>query len=120
MRLTTKPRALSRPLTGVCVLCRSACLEENTTWDLVKDIERLREHLKIEKWHVFGGSWVRALRVFFSRFSSIVQLVYLRFVQGSTLSLAYAQVRPLLRLFYEATNESALTSVSPEVPPRPR
>jgi proline iminopeptidase len=48
----------------------SACLEENTTWDLVKDIERLREHLKIEKWHVFGGSW------------------------GSTLSLAYAQSHP--------------------------
>jgi len=37
---------------------RSACLEENTTWDLVKDIEKLRELLKIEKWHVFGGSWV--------------------------------------------------------------
>ncbi|KAL0954999.1 hypothetical protein HGRIS_003924 [Hohenbuehelia grisea] len=48
----------------------TACLEENTTWDLVKDIERLREHLKIEKWHVFGGSW------------------------GSTLSLAYAQAHP--------------------------
>jgi len=48
----------------------SACLEENTTWDLVKDIERLREHLKIEKWHVFGGSW------------------------GSTLALAYAQSHP--------------------------
>ncbi|THH14269.1 hypothetical protein EW146_g6042 [Bondarzewia mesenterica] len=35
----------------------SANLEENTTWDLVKDMERLREHLKIDKWHVFGGSW---------------------------------------------------------------
>jgi len=33
-------------------------LEENTTWDLVGDVERLREHLGIEKWHVFGGSWV--------------------------------------------------------------
>ena len=41
------------------VLRRSACLEENTTWDLVKDVELLREHLSIEKWHVFGGSWVR-------------------------------------------------------------
>ncbi|PPR00888.1 hypothetical protein CVT24_000373 [Panaeolus cyanescens] len=48
----------------------SACLEENTTWDLVKDIEKLRDLLKIEKWHVFGGSW------------------------GSTLSLAYAQSHP--------------------------
>ncbi|KJA26318.1 hypothetical protein HYPSUDRAFT_64043 [Hypholoma sublateritium FD-334 SS-4] len=48
----------------------SACLEENTTWDLVKDIEKLRELLKIDKWHVFGGSW------------------------GSTLSLAYAQSHP--------------------------
>ncbi|KAG5722983.1 Proline iminopeptidase [Termitomyces sp. T112] len=48
----------------------SACLEENTTWDLVKDIEKLREELEIDKWHVFGGSW------------------------GSTLSLAYAQTHP--------------------------
>ncbi|MCA1634913.1 MAG: prolyl aminopeptidase [Acidobacteria bacterium] len=47
-----------------------ASLEENTTWDLVSDIERLREHLGIEKWLVFGGSW------------------------GSTLSLAYAQTHP--------------------------
>jgi pimeloyl-ACP methyl ester carboxylesterase len=39
-------------------LCRTACLEENTTWDLVKDIEKIRELLNIEKWHVFGGSWV--------------------------------------------------------------
>jgi len=48
----------------------SACLDENTTWDLVKDMEKLREHLKIDKWNVFGGSW------------------------GSTLSLAYAQAHP--------------------------
>lgn len=34
-----------------------SCLENNTTWDLVADIERLREHLKIEEWVVFGGSW---------------------------------------------------------------
>jgi proline iminopeptidase len=47
-----------------------ACLEENTTWDLVSDIEKLREHLRIEKWVVFGGSW------------------------GSTLSLAYAESHP--------------------------
>jgi proline iminopeptidase len=44
-----------------------ASLEENTTWDLVRDIERLREHLGIERWQVFGGSW------------------------GSTLALAYAE-----------------------------
>jgi len=47
-----------------------ACLEENTTWDLVADIERLREHLDIDKWQVFGGSW------------------------GSCLALAYAQTHP--------------------------
>ena len=34
-----------------------ASLEENTTWDLVADIERLRIHLGIERWQVFGGSW---------------------------------------------------------------
>lgn len=32
-------------------------LRENTTWDLVADMERLRSHLAIEKWQVFGGSW---------------------------------------------------------------
>jgi proline iminopeptidase len=47
-----------------------ASLVDNTTWDLVADIERLREHLKIERWLVFGGSW------------------------GSTLALAYAQSHP--------------------------
>jgi pimeloyl-ACP methyl ester carboxylesterase len=67
---------------------RSASLEENTTWDLVKDIETLREHLGIDKWHVFGGSWVRLYTVhtnYGSRFW------YVTFLKGSTLSLAYAQ-----------------------------
>ncbi|MGE4360281.1 MAG: prolyl aminopeptidase, partial [Lysobacteraceae bacterium] len=47
-----------------------ADLVDNTTWDLVADIERLREHLGIARWQVFGGSW------------------------GSTLALAYAQKHP--------------------------
>jgi len=47
-----------------------ACLENNTTWDLVEDMEKLRHHLGIEKWQLLGGSW------------------------GSTLSLAYAQSHP--------------------------
>jgi proline iminopeptidase len=42
-------------------------LRENTTWDLVGDIEQLRSHLGIDRWVVFGGSW------------------------GSTLALTYAQ-----------------------------
>ncbi len=47
-----------------------ASLEDNTTWHLVSDIETLREHLGIERWQVFGGSW------------------------GSTLALAYAEKHP--------------------------
>ena len=47
-----------------------ASLEDNTTWDLVSDIEQLRNHFGIEKWQVFGGSW------------------------GSTLALAYAEKHP--------------------------
>lgn len=47
-----------------------ANLEDNTTWHLVSDIERLREQLGVEAWQVFGGSW------------------------GSTLALAYAQAHP--------------------------
>jgi proline iminopeptidase len=45
-------------------------LQENTTWDLVSDIEKLRAKLGIDQWVVFGGSW------------------------GSTLSLAYSQTHP--------------------------
>ena len=48
-----------------------ASLDNNTTWDLVEDIEKLREQVaRVDKWQVFGGSW------------------------GSTLSLAYAQTYP--------------------------
>ena len=47
-----------------------ASLDDNTTWSLVADIERLRTHLGIDRWMVFGGSW------------------------GSTLALAYAETHP--------------------------
>lgn len=47
-----------------------AGLRDNTTWDLVADIEKIREKLGIDRWLVFGGSW------------------------GSTLSLAYAVTHP--------------------------
>lgn len=46
------------------------CLQNNTLGHLVEDIEKLRDHLKIDRWHLFGGSW------------------------GSTLSLAYAMQHP--------------------------
>jgi proline iminopeptidase len=43
-----------------------ASLEENTTWDLVADIEKIREHLGIERWLVFGGSWGSTLALAYS------------------------------------------------------
>ena len=48
----------------------NASLDNNTTWHLVSDIEKLREMTGVEKWQVFGGSW------------------------GSTLALAYAEKHP--------------------------
>jgi proline iminopeptidase len=45
-------------------------LRENSTWDLVADMERIRQQLGIDRWLVFGGSW------------------------GSTLALAYAESHP--------------------------
>ncbi len=48
----------------------TASLAGNTTWDLVADMERLRGHLGIERWLLFGGSW------------------------GSTLALAYGETHP--------------------------
>ncbi|WP_416897922.1 MAG: prolyl aminopeptidase [Minwuia sp.] len=50
-----------------CGLSRPhAELRENTTWDLVADMERLREHLGIDSWMVFGGSWGSALGLAYS------------------------------------------------------
>ena len=46
------------------------CLENNTTNHLLQDIEALRQHLNIDCWHIFGGSW------------------------GSTLALSYASLHP--------------------------
>jgi len=54
-----------------CGLSRPhASLDHNTTHDLVADMERLRNHLAITRWQLFGGSW------------------------GSTLSLIYAELHP--------------------------
>jgi proline iminopeptidase len=75
----TKPRRFFDPeIYRIVVFDQRGCgrsrphasLEDNTTWHLVDDIERLREHLGVERWQVFGGSW------------------------GSTLALAYAQSHP--------------------------
>ncbi len=58
-----------------------AGLDANTTWHLIEDMERLRQHVGVEKWMVFGGSW------------------------GSTLALAYAQTHP------ERTTELVLRGI---------
>jgi len=59
-----------------------ASLDNNTTWDLVEDIEKLRTQVsKVDKWQVFGGSW------------------------GSTLALAYAETYP------ERTTELVLRGI---------
>ena len=42
-------------------------VEHNTTWDLVADIERIRTHLGIERWLVFGGSWGSTLALSLQR-----------------------------------------------------
>ena len=39
----------------------------NTTRDLVEDIEKLRLHLEIEKWHIHGPSWGSTLAIFYSQ-----------------------------------------------------
>ena len=47
-----------------------ASVDDNTSWDLVADVERIRQALGIQRWYVFGGSW------------------------GATLALLYAQTHP--------------------------
>lgn len=42
------------------------CIENNTAEHLVKDIETLRQHLRIERWHIFGGSWGSTLGMLYA------------------------------------------------------
>lgn len=42
------------------------CLDNNTTADLIADIEALRTHLRIQKWHLFGGSWGSTLALLYA------------------------------------------------------
>lgn len=44
-----------------------ASVENNTTWDLVADIERIRVELGIERWTVFGGSWGACLALIYAQ-----------------------------------------------------
>jgi proline iminopeptidase len=44
-----------------------ASVENNTTWDLVADIERIRETLGIARWTVFGGSWGACLGLIYAQ-----------------------------------------------------
>jgi proline iminopeptidase len=54
-------------------------VNDNTTEDLVNDIEALREHLHINKWHVFGGSWGSTLAISYAlKFTSSVKSLILR------------------------------------------
>ncbi|MGH8548752.1 MAG: prolyl aminopeptidase, partial [Methylococcales bacterium] len=56
-----------------------AALENNTTRHLIDDIERIREHLGIERWLVFGGSWGSTLALAYSeRFTPRVTGLVLR------------------------------------------
>ena len=51
----------------------------NTTWHLVEDIERLRSHMGINKWTVFGGSWGSTLALaYVSRYAEAVDGLILR------------------------------------------
>lgn len=54
-------------------------LKANTTWDIVEDIEKLRTHLGIEKWAVFGGSWGACLSLAYAtKHAGRVEALFLR------------------------------------------
>ena len=55
-----------------------ACLEQNTTWDLVEDIEKIRKELGIDKWIVFGGSWGSTLVPLFPSLSLYYYLLFIK------------------------------------------
>lgn len=45
----------------------TGCLENNNTQALIQDMETIRQHLNIEKWMLFGGSWGAALSLLYAQ-----------------------------------------------------
>ncbi|XVF04577.1 hypothetical protein REPUB_Repub05bG0095900 [Reevesia pubescens] len=72
-----------------------ACLEENATWDLIDDIEKLREHLEIPEWQVFGGLWGSTLALAYSE-------SYLEKVTGLVLRGIFLLRKKEIDWFYES------------------
>ncbi len=71
-----------------------ASLENNTTWDLIDDIERLRMHLGVERWTVFGGSWGSTLALAYA-------IKHPERVEGLVLRGIFLLTRPELEWFYQ-------------------
>lgn len=71
----------------------SASVENNTTWDLVSDIERIRTELGIERWIVFGGSWGACLGLLYTQ-------AYPERVSGLVLRGVFTMTRAELAWFY--------------------
>ncbi|HEV7228971.1 prolyl aminopeptidase [Brevundimonas sp.] len=72
----------------------NASLEDNTTWTLIEDIERLRELLGIERWAVFGGSWGSTLAMAYA-------ITHPERVQSLLLRGIFLLTKPELRWFYQ-------------------
>lgn len=70
-----------------------ASVENNTTWDLVADIERIRESLGIERWIVFGGSWGACLALVYA-------ITHPERVEALVLRGAFTMTREELDWFY--------------------
>ncbi|MEQ1813839.1 MAG: prolyl aminopeptidase [Candidatus Nitrotoga sp.] len=60
----------------------AGCLAQNTTADLIQDIETIRRHYGIARWHLFGGSWGATLALLYAQ-------QYPRYVQSLTLRGAF-------------------------------
>lgn len=57
----------------------SGAIENNRTWDLVQDMERLRTHLRVSRWMLVGGSWGATLALCYAgRFPGSVRALVLR------------------------------------------
>lgn len=72
-----------------------ACIEENTTQDLIEDIEKVREKLGIRKWYMFGTAWGSTLSLLYAE-------TYSQHVKGLILNCVFLARRKDIDWFYRS------------------
>lgn len=94
-----------------------ANIEQNTTWDLISDMERVREVADIDRWMLFGGSWGSTLAIAYAQLhpDRVIAMILRGIFLLRELELAWLYERRGAQMFYPEAFESYLNGLPEEL-----